>query len=114
MKTVQEIINDDKENGSIIFNYALMENCSSFGEVGDYSGICGGKYEASHEWVSHNVYGIEEVENTKYKGWVLTDSEGRENKLYIKKFILGIETDSWKHAFNLFKKHLTLHQINQS
>jgi hypothetical protein len=106
--TVEQIIKDDEENGSIIFNYGLMHNLAVFGAISAYSGICGGGYEAAHQWVDHNVYDINEVENSKYRGWIITDSDGREHKVYIPMWVLNIKTTDWKKAFNLFKKYLTV------
>ena len=107
--TVSEYIEDDQDNGNIIFNFGLMKNISSFGEVSGYSYICGGGYEASHEWVMHNVEDIRKSENKKYKGWTITEpNTQREKRVYIKKAILNMEAKNWKHALSLFSKFLTL------
>lgn len=106
--TVAQIIEDDKENGSIIFNYGLMHNLAGFGQVSAYAGICGGGYEACHTWVDHNVYDVNEVENDKYVGWIITDGMGNKKKVYIQKWVLQVKTTNWKKAFNMFKKYLTV------
>jgi len=108
--TVATIIKEDEDNGSLIFNYGLMHNLAQFGAVSAYAGICGGGYEAAFQWADHNVADINEVENSKYKGWIITDLMGVERKVYIKKSILNIKTNNWKYAFNLFKKYLTVKQ----
>ena len=107
------MINDDKENGSIIFNYGIMHNLSHTKEISAYAGISGGGYEASHDWAMHNIDDIRVVENKKYKGWIITDLMGIKTKVYIKKAILNIEATDWKHAFNLFKKYLMVAKPKQ-
>ena len=110
--TVAQIIRDDSENGDLILNFGLMKNLSEFGAVSAYSGICGGGYEAAFVWADHNVYEITEVENEKYMGWIIKDSDGREHKVYIAKWVLDIRTTNWEFALNLFCKYLTVKRNN--
>lgn len=104
--TVKETLEYDKENGSLIFGIAVSNKlCDVVGQMGAYAGICGSYYDGVHQWMTHNVDGIDEVSNEKYTGYIIYTESG-EHKLYIENRIMNLEVNDWKHAKNLFVKYL--------
>lgn len=104
--TLRETLNYDTENGSLIFGLAISSKLSNkVGELSCYAGICGSYYDGIHQWMTHNIDGVDEVSNKKYTGYVIYTSE-KEYKLVIENRIMEIEVADWKHAKNLFNKFL--------
>jgi hypothetical protein len=95
------------EDDSIIMKIALY---NLFSDIGDrcYASICGGFIPGVYEWASHNIADINEVENKKYMGYVITFglASTREKQAYIPKWVLEVEVEGFDHAKNVFNKYI--------
>jgi hypothetical protein len=102
---VNEMLLNDQENGNLILNLGIAQK--SNGDLSTYGDICGSWYDGVHQWASHNIYSLDEVENQKYRGYIVTDSMGEQSKFVIPQWVLKKDIGKdWKYAKNLFCKFL--------
>jgi hypothetical protein len=103
--TVEQIMIDDQENGSLIFNCGIAQRLNA--DISSYAEICGGFYDGVHQWISHNVVDVNEVENSKFRGYTITTDTDEQIQLYIPMWVLNKDVGSdWKFAKNMFCKFL--------
>lgn len=103
--TVNQIISEDQSNGNLILNLAIAKKSKA--SLDSYREICGSLYDAVFQWADHNIYELNEVENHKYKGYVVHDSMGNEHKYVIPKWALKKDVgNDWRYAKNIVCKFL--------
>jgi hypothetical protein len=93
------------QDSNMAFNVALWNNLAG-SEAASYIEICGDFYSAVCQWASHNIYYVHECQNDKFTGWTLVDSCSNETKVYVPNWVMDAEVKDWKHAKNLFSRHL--------
>jgi hypothetical protein len=97
--------NDD----SLILKIGIATYSFGIGEAHAYAEICGSFIEGVHQWATHSIIDINEVENQKYTGWVCRIDFGgyeKDVKIYVPNWVLEAEVKDFKHAKNLFLKYL--------
>jgi hypothetical protein len=100
---VNQILLDDQSNGNLILNLAIAKKSNA--NLTAYSEICGSLYDGVFQWADHNIYELNEVENHKYRGYIVKDSMGNEHKFVIPKWVLNKDVgNDWKFAKNMFNK----------
>lgn len=104
MKTLQDYLNEEG-GANYLFNCAMYNLFSAYSDR-EYASICGSFYDGVVTWANHNIDDVEEVCNTKYKGWVLHLSEGYVRKAYIPNWVLNLNVSNYKHAKCLFNKYI--------
>ena len=103
--TVNQIILDDQENGNLILNLGIAKKSNA--DLSTYGDICGSWGEGVFQWASHNIYSLDEVENQKYRGYIVSDSMGDEHKFVIPQWVLKKDVgNDWRYAKNMFCKFL--------
>ena len=99
MKTVKHFV--EKDNNTA-FDLVLFNKLNS-GFIGTGCNI-----ETAWAWVKQKIKWIEECENEKYIGWVVTLNNEDVFKLYITKNIYNLKAKDWNHGKNLFNKYLKI------
>lgn len=102
---VNQMLLDDQSNGNLILNLAIAKKSNA--DFDTYSGVCGSLYDGVYQWADHNIYDLNEVENQKYRGYIVTDSMGNEHKFVIPQWVLKKDVgNDWRYAKNMFCKFL--------
>lgn len=103
--TVEQIMINDQENGALIFNCGIAQRLNA--DISSYADVCGGFYDGVLQWISHNIVDVNEVENSKFRGYTITTESNEEVQLYIPMWVLNKDVGSdWKYAKNMFCKFL--------
>tara|TARA_Y100001972_G_C7410124_1_gene212615 strand:- start:66 stop:425 length:360 start_codon:yes stop_codon:yes gene_type:complete len=109
---MDNLINRLYKDGSFLLNIGIASKLAgneSTYTIKEYSEISGSFENGCQDWCYHNVFDIEEKENNKYYGWVITlndsygNAEEKSHKLYIEKSQLKYamtKTKNWKHCRN--------------
>ncbi len=106
MTNVQLTIADQLEkDGSIGFYLAIAKRFAGM-SISEYTEICGSYIEGVYQWKDHNIYNVEECQNSKFYGWTITFESGKKIRVYIPLWVMDYKAQDWKHAKNLFNKYL--------
>ena len=103
--TVNQFLEKDEKNSDFILKLGIAKK--SFADLSSYAGICGSLFDGVLQWADHNIYDLDEVENHKYRGYIVTDSMGIKSRFVIPKWVLSKDvSNDWKYAKNMFCKFL--------